>query len=72
MKDMMAAKKPGMFDTTGIAEKMGDDVPSLPLTKIGKFRLQQFLRRKFGIGWRNVPQAKSILGSFEAAMKRSE
>jgi hypothetical protein len=42
------------------------------LTKVGKFRLQQFLRRKFGVGWRNVEQAKGILSRFEAAMKRGE
>lgn len=72
MKDMMNTKSPGMFDVEGLREQLGDDVPSLPLTKVGKFRLQQFLRRKFGVGWRNVSQAKSILSGFEAAMKRGE
>jgi len=72
MKDMMDSKKPGMFDVSGIREQVGEDVPSLPLTKVGKFRLQQFLRRKFGVGWRNVEQAKGILSRFEAAMKRGE
>lgn len=72
MQDMMNSKKPGMFDVSGIREEVGEDVPNLPLTKVGKFRLQQFLRRKFGVGWRNVSQAKDILSRFEAAMQRSE
>lgn len=72
MKDMMNSKNPGMFDSSGVAEDVGEDVPNLPLTKVGKFRLQQFLRRKFGAGWRNVASAKSIMARFEAAMKRGE
>lgn len=72
MQDMMNSKKPGMFDVSSLREEVGEDVPSLPLTKVGKFRLQQFLRRKFGVGWRNVSQAKDILSRFEAAMQRSE
>jgi hypothetical protein len=72
MKDMMAAKNPGSFDSSGLEESLGDDIPQLPLTKVGKFRLQQFLRRKFGAGWRNVSQAKNILSRFEMAMKRGE
>jgi hypothetical protein len=72
MKDMMASKAPGQFDSSGLEESLGEDVPQLPLTKVGKFRLQQFLRRKFGAGWRNVSQAKGILSRFEMAMKRSE
>jgi hypothetical protein len=72
MKDIMNSKKPGTFDVSGLREQLGEDVPAMPLTKIGKFRLQQFLRRKFGVGWKNVAQAKSILSSFETAMKRGE
>lgn len=70
MKDMMNARKPGSFDGSDFAESLGEDLPDFPLTKVGKFRLQQLLRRKFGAGWRNVAQANSILSRFEAAMKR--
>jgi hypothetical protein len=70
MKDLMEAKNPGSFDTSGFREQLGEDVPVIPLTKVGKFRLQQYLRRKFGIGWRNVNDAKSIISSFDTAMKR--
>jgi hypothetical protein len=72
MKDMMNTKKPGTFDVEAFRERLGDDVPTIPLTKVGKFRLQQYLRRKFGVGWKNVADAKNILSSFDAAMKRSE
>lgn len=70
MKDLMNAKKPGIFDASEYSEQLGEDLPQLPLTKVGKFRLQQVLRRKFGAGWRNVSQANSILARFEALMKR--
>ncbi|NCW27356.1 MAG: hypothetical protein EBV83_03525 [Verrucomicrobia bacterium] len=72
MKDMMESKKPGMFEAGNLSEVLGEEVPTLPLTRVGKFRLQQMLRRKFGAGWRNVSQAKSILDRFEVAMKRGE
>ena len=70
MKDFMNAKKPGTFDGSAFSEALGEDLPSFPLNKIGKFRLQQLLRRKFGAGWRNVSTANSILSRFEASMKR--
>lgn len=70
MKDLMNAKKPGVFDASGYSEQLGEDLPQLPLTKIGRFRLQQILRRKFGAGWRNVSQASGILSRFDAMMKR--
>lgn len=48
---------------------LGDDIPELPLNKIGRFRLLQALRRKFGITYRNVGQAKKLLDYFDRQLK---
>lgn len=48
---------------------IGDDCPDLPLNKIGRFRLAQALRRKFGAGYRNVGQAEKLMKYFDRQLK---
>lgn len=50
-------------------EILGEDVPEVPLNRIGKFRLQNVLRRKFGVDWKNHGTAQSILKDFDMKLK---
>lgn len=51
---------------------LGDDIPDLPLNRVGRFRLLQALRRKFGAGFKNVGQAKRLLDIFDRQLKMSK
>ena len=64
-----AVGKIGMFDLTKYAQVLGDDTPKITLSKLGRFRLLQLLRRKFGAGFKNVAQAQRILKDFETKLK---
>lgn len=69
MRDLSKAKKTGMANLSKYSEALGEDVPDMALNKIGRFRLQQVLRRKFGANWKGVSLAKRIMSDFEKQMK---
>lgn len=66
LKDQRAAK---MVDLSQFSEHLGEDIPKLASNKIGRFRLQQLLRRKFGAGWKSMELPARIMGHFEKHMK---
>jgi hypothetical protein len=69
MKDLKGKKPAGYFDLSRFSEVLGDDLPMIQLSKIGRFRLMQLLRRKFGANFRNVGQAQLILKAFDAKVR---
>lgn len=60
------------LNLTPFRQVLGEDIPDLPLNKIGRFRLLQALRRKFGISFKNVGQAKKLLDMFDRQLKISK
>lgn len=68
-QELMKHQMPGMFSMKRYHEELGEEVPHIPLNKIGKFRLQNVLRRKFGVDWKNHGTALKILRDFETKMK---
>jgi hypothetical protein len=60
------------LNLTPFRQILGDDIPDLPLNKIGRFRLLQALRRKFGANFKNVGQAKKLLDIFDRQLKISK
>lgn len=56
--------------TTGLTlkdlpELLGEKMPELPYNRIGKYRLSNALRLRFGPGYRNIPGIKSIIEEFD-------
>ena len=57
------------LDMTMYKEALGQDIPDFPLNKIGRYRLQQALKYKFGPGFNNVSGAVKLLAHFDREMK---
>jgi hypothetical protein len=53
-------------------EALGGDTPDFPLSSIGRYRLLQVLRFKFGAGYKNVSKAKQLLALFDREKKLNE
>ena len=69
MKHLKNQKAAKMADLSHFSEHLGEEIPSISLDKIGKFRLQQLLRRKFGAGWKSIDLPSKIMGHFEKQLK---
>lgn len=74
MGRIMAIKKVGnrQLDMTPFKEALGADIPSFPLNKIGRYRLLQALRYKFGPGFKNVSGAVKLLNMFDRELKLND
>lgn len=53
------------MDTAPIEAVLGDDMPEISPTPLGRLRLVTALKSKFGPGYRNVPQASKALDHFD-------
>lgn len=51
------------FDDLG--DLLGDSLPEIPFNAVGKFRLTNALKGRFGEGFRNIPGVKDIISDFE-------
>ena len=69
MKDFANKKQIGFFDLSRWSDQLGEDTPKIPLNKIGRFRLLNLLRRKYGVNFKNVGQAQQILKVFDTKVK---
>lgn len=48
-----------------LPELLGEKLPELPMNRVGKYRLMNALKQRFGAGYRNVPMVSKILSEFE-------
>lgn len=63
-KDMKVDFVPTM--KTDVAKSLlGESMPHLPPTEVGKYRLHSALKNRFGANYRNMPQAQAALNEFE-------
>ena len=49
-----------------LPELLGEKMPELPLNRVGKYRLLNALKLRFGNGYRNIPMIKDILNEFDS------
>lgn len=54
------------MDTGPIEAVLGDEMPELSPTPLGRLRLVNALRSKFGPGFRNHPSASKALSHFDS------
>lgn len=69
LKKALAGKQKTAIDFSQFVDRIGDDFPEITPDRIGKFRLQQFLRGKLGSGYMNTGLGKQIFSLFDAHMK---
>lgn len=60
------------LDMTPYKAVLGDSVPSLPLSIIGRYRLYKALHGKFGAGFKNNGQAQQLIKHFDQNLERAK
>lgn len=50
---------------TNLPEILGEKMPELPKTKVGRYRLVRALRHRFGDNYRNIPGVKGLIAEFD-------
>lgn len=60
---------PQTIDFSQFHEVMGEEMPGITPDAIGKYRLQQVLRRRFGATYKNHPVAQAALKHFQMSAR---
>jgi len=67
LNEVMGAKIPeGLKDLPGL---LGEKMPELPNSTVGKIRLLRALKNRFGDGFRTFPGIKGILKEFDKKVR---
>lgn len=69
---MARVPKPKMVDLSPFHEALGEDMPNITADKLGRYRLQEVLRRRLGPGYRNHALGQAVMKHFEAHAKMQE
>jgi len=57
------------LDLSVIRKALGDSVPVLGASPVGRVRLMRALQGRFGKGFKNLPEAKAALTDFDSQRK---
>lgn len=52
-----------------LPDLLGEKLPELPVNAVGRYRLVNALRNRFGNGWRNIPGVKDIVSDFDSKIE---
>lgn len=55
-----------------LPEVLGEKMPRIPLNKVGKVRLIQALRNRYGAGYRNLPGVSDMMAEFDEECEHGE
>jgi len=62
----LLGKKSENLSLKDLPSLLGEKMPEMPFNRIGKYRLSNALKLRFGLGYKNIPGIKSILEEFDA------
>lgn len=55
-----------------LPDLLGEAMPEMPINSVGRFRLINALRNRFGNGWRNIPGVRDIIKDFDSKVELEE
>jgi hypothetical protein len=61
-----AAGSNGKLSLSQLPEILGDGMPELPRTAVGRHRLIRALQQRFGNNYRSLPGVKDLVAEFDA------
>lgn len=68
LAEMQKPSGPGQMDMDPIKRILGEDMPEITPTPLGRYRLITALKNKFGPSYRNYPQASEVLEHFDGEL----
>lgn len=64
-KEGAKAEQGQEFTLDSLPELLGEKMPKMEFTRVGRMRLINALEHRFGKGWRNIQGISSILSDFD-------
>lgn len=68
-KVSQAKHKTDALDLSRYSKVLGDGLPHIKPDKVGRFRLLQHLRNKYGASYRNFPGVQEVIDYFDGEHK---
>ena len=65
-KNASDSSKSGSLKLNQLQDILGDAMPELPKTAVGRHRLVRSLQQRFGLNFRSLPGVKDLLKEFDA------
>ena len=62
----LIGKEVQSFSLKDLPKLVGEKLPDLPYNRVGRFRLNNVLKQRFGPGYKNIPGVKNILSEFDS------
>lgn len=60
-----SSSAPNNFGLKDLPDLLGEKMPEMPHNRVGRYRLMNALKLRFGPGFRNIPGVKNIIGEFD-------
>ena len=57
------------FDLSDLKDILGEKMPEMPFSAVGRVRLLKALKIRFGDGFRNIPKLKGLISKFDDEIK---
>lgn len=62
----LLGKDVGHISMADLPKLLGEKMPEIPKNRIGRYRLNNALKLRFGPGYKNIPGIKNILAEFDS------
>lgn len=69
IKEVLGSKAGMKISLDSLQDVLGEKMPRLPKNRVGRMRLIQALRNRFGTGFRNIPGVQDVMSEFEENIK---
>ncbi len=65
LNELLGKTSEGELELKDLPKILGEKMPELPYNRVGRYRLQNALKLRFGPGFRNIPGIKNLLHEFD-------
>lgn len=63
--ELLGKEPNGRMVADDLPKLLGEKMPELPRNRLGRYRLMNALKLRFGIGYKNIPGIKDIIADFD-------
>lgn len=65
LAELMGKTSGAQMSADDLPQLLGEKMPELPKNRIGRFRLMNSLKLRFGPGFKNIPGIKDVISDFD-------
>lgn len=65
LAELVGEKAENDFEMKDLHKILGEKMPAMPFNRVGRYRLMNALKLRFGPGYKNIPGVNNILAEFD-------